>query len=712
MQRCIRTRSRRWLRCDPVTSRTQAGFLRALALLFTLTSAALAAQVQTAPTLSIQDLGRGSAALDGPWQFHLGDNPAWASPDLDDATGHNGWAQITADKPWGAQGYRSYVGYAWYRKHLSITSAAGVSPDWSLLIPQIDDVYAIYWNGNLVATHGRFPPGPSWRWSEPAQTFNVGPMSRGVLAIRVYMYPLGSYQNGLQGGLYAPPLLGSASAIARESAENEYLWLRQHQFAFAVDSLEALVLLLSFLFWWRDRSQRVLLWTALFCFAQLALAITFGLRNPFSFRFAQGVDEPLQAFQDVCLWFLLLWLLELRGNERIMRWTRALLWVDVLFQVADGATCFLDWSRHGVTVPAQTADAIFTTIYTIAELWPVVLVILAVRNRLDRPRWIVAAFAFISELVVIVPIMLAQGSRFTHWTIGQTLELPIFTAGGVGFTAPTLASTGLLLAIIYAVFSYSREAMARRQIIEQELKSAQELQQVLIPDELPSLAGFAITSAYRPAQEVGGDFFQIIPLGEPGTNQPASALIVLGDVSGKGLRAAMTVSLIVGTLRTLAETTSHPAEILSGLNRRLCGRLHGGFATCVAVKLDANGSCTLANAGHPSPFLNGEEVAAPGALPLGVAPGTPYEETTIRLRPGDYFALYTDGLLEARNSAGELFGFDRLRDLISSRPDAAQSIDAAVRFGQQDDITVLTLTRLEVGEEARMHMLAPALAPA
>ncbi|MGA7886145.1 MAG: PP2C family protein-serine/threonine phosphatase [Acidobacteriaceae bacterium] len=671
------------------------------------------AQAQSAPTQSIPDLGRGTAALDDPWQFHLGDNASWASPDLDDATGHSGWSQIAADKPWGAQGYRAYVGYAWYRKHLDISPASGASPNWSMLVPHIDDVYAIYWNGKLLATHGTFPPDPSWHWSEGAQTFDLGPMNQGVLAVRVYKYPLGSYQDGLQGGFYAPPVIGSAQAISREKSDTEYLSLQHRQFAFAIDSLEALVLLLSFLFWWRDRSQRVLLWTALYCLTQLFLALLLTtLHTPLSFRFAQGIDEPLQVLQDVTLWFLLLWLLDLRSNERVMRWTRALVWVNFVFQLADGATCFLDWSRYGVTVPAQMADAIFTTIYTVAELWPIVLVILAVRNRLDRPRWAVAIFAFLSELTNIIPVMLEQGSRFTHWTIGQTLHLTFFTLAGTAFDAATLASTGLLLAIIYGVFSYSRDAIARRQLIEQELKSAQELQQVLIPEHLPSLPGFAVTSGYRPAQEVGGDFFQIIPLEETSAGKAGSSLIVLGDVSGKGLRAAMTVSLIVGSLRTLAETTSDPAEILAGLNRRLCGRLHGGFTTCLAVKLDADGSCTLANAGHPSPFLNRQEVATPGALPLGVTMGTAYEATTVRLRPGDHVVLYTDGLLEARNAAGELFGFDRLCDLITARPDAAQSIDAAVRFGQQDDITVLTLTRLGLGEEARIHMLAPALAPA
>ena len=146
------------------------------------------------------------------------------------------------------------------------------------------------------------------------------------------------------------------------------------------------------------------------------------------------------------------------------------------------------------------------------------------------------------------------------------------------------------------------EQSERQGALEQEFKSAQELQQVLIPETLPSLEGYAVTSAYRPAQQVGGDFFQLIA-------QPdGSALLVLGDVSGKGLKAAMTVSLIVGTIRTVADTVDDPAEILSILNRRLHGRLKDGFVTCLALRLDAEGDCVLANAGHPAPFLNKEEL--------------------------------------------------------------------------------------------------------
>ena len=117
-----------------------------------------------------------------------------------------------------------------------------------------------------------------------------------------------------------------------------------------------------------------------------------------------------------------------------------------------------------------------------------------------------------------------------------------------------------------------RVAQSERQAaFEQEFKSAQELQQVLIPESLPSLEGYAVTSAYRPAQQVGGDFFQLIA--EP----DGSALLIMGDVSGKGLKAAMTVSLIVGAIRTAADTLDDPAEILAILNRRLYGRLQNGL---------------------------------------------------------------------------------------------------------------------------------------
>ncbi len=252
-----------------------------------------------------------------------------------------------------------------------------------------------------------------------------------------------------------------------------------------------------------------------------------------------------------------------------------------------------------------------------------------------------------------------------------------------------LLRTLLFASIVYAVIRYAVEYRRRQATLEQEYQNARELQQILVPETLPEIPGFRLTSAYRPAQEVGGDFFQIIPLeGE----SAGSTLIVLGDVSGKGLKAAMTVSLIVGAVRTLADASASPAQVLAGLNRRLHGRLEGGFATCVALRLDPDGCCTLATAGHPAPVLNHHELPLPGALPLGILSGTVYEEFPWQLLPGDHLALYTDGLLEARNAAGELYGFERLTILFSEQASAEQASAAAVAFGQDDDVTILTLT--------------------
>ena len=108
--------------------------------------------------LTIEGLGKGVAPLDGPWQFHLGDDPTWATPGIDDATGHNGWEQLTAAAPWGTQGHPGYTGYAWYRRQLNVSPAPGASPDVTLLIPAIDDVYELFWNGVPVGQLGSFPP--------------------------------------------------------------------------------------------------------------------------------------------------------------------------------------------------------------------------------------------------------------------------------------------------------------------------------------------------------------------------------------------------------------------------------------------------------------------------------------------------------------------------------------------------------------------------
>ena len=244
------------------------------------------------------------------------------------------------------------------------------------------------------------------------------------------------------------------------------------------------------------------------------------------------------------------------------------------------------------------------------------------------------------------------------------------------------------------------------------MRSAQEIQHILIPEEIPSVPGLAVSSVYKPAAEVGGDFFQVIP---PEPDHPdAGTLIIVGDVSGKGLKAAMTVSLIVGTLRTLADATRSPAAILAGLNRRLLGRTQGGFATCLVLRLEADGTATLANAGHLSLFRDGVEWDVPASLPLGLTADAEYDEVRTHLREAETLTLtlITDGVLEARNGEGELSGFERVAALTRGRPSAEQVAETACSFGQEDDITVLAITREGTREPLPangLYQLSPAV---
>jgi len=670
------------------------------------------AAVQPAePSLKVEGLGKGTTTLSGPWQFHVGDDASWARPETADSTGLNGWEQLTAEKPWGAQGHPAYVGFGWYRLRLHIDPAPGASPEFALLLQNVQDVYEIYWNGQLIAHNGKMPPYPDWYWAQGAQTFGMGQARDGVLAVRVWKAPLESFDSDLIGGFTAAPEIGGPAAIGARKAELDYAWLRRLQYSFGLDSLNALVFLLSLLAWMRNRSQHVLLAMATYSGAKMVGTILVGLRLPWSYNLALGILQPFLGLSNVGLWFLLLYLLKLDENPRIRRLTWVLAVIAVTTETLDGLLTFVDWGSPWLVSWVQAADGTLTAIYTVADALPITLVLLALvlRKRLDSARWLVAGMAFLTNMIFVARIALEQGSRYTHWTISNTIAAPLFYLNGNSFTPQTICETFLLFAIVYAVYRYMQETMRRQGKLEQEFKSARELQQVLIPDTLPEVPGYAVTSAYRPAQEVGGDFFQIIPLDG---QYRGCTLVLLGDVSGKGLKAAMTVSLIVGAVRTLAKFAPRPAELLAELNQRLWGRMQGGFTTCMAMILAPNGHCVVASAGHPAPFLNDRELDLPGALPLGLTADAQYTELAFDLGEGDHFSLYTDGLLEARSPSGELFSFARVDALFATRPDAARATEAAVDFGQDDDITVLTLTRLVIGQQSTTSLTAPLLMPA
>jgi Stage II sporulation protein E (SpoIIE) len=649
--------------------------------------------------LVIQGLGQGEVGLNGFWQFHTGDDPRWAAPSLDDSA----WEPITASGPWGSQGHPGYTGFAWYRRHLQINLVPSAKATYALLIPPIDDAYEVYWNGKLIGRYGNLPPKPRWYYTSSTQAFSVPSADSGTIAIRVWKSPLLFVDSGALGGTTGLPILGDAESIATRAAAMNSESTQQFLYDFSLIILYGFVTLVSILLWSRDRKVRLFFWLAVFTGTPVVLSLLQEFLLSISYGWGRGLNQPIYALNHIALWFLLIYLLRLDGKRTLLRWTQILAIGTFCAGLLDGLLAFF-WGSAGPWM--QGADALLNTVILLVEVYPLVIVAIGFRQQLDRAHWFVAISAVVSQMIDTIADMGAGGQRFTHWDLFEVVNRPLFTIDGVVFRAAHLAAIVLFIAILYAVYRYNAEQQGRQRVLEREMQSAREIQQVLIPETLPSLEGFSVTSAYRPALEVGGDFFQII------RDEDGSTIVALGDVSGKGLKAAMNVSLIVGVLRSLSDANCTPAQMLQRLNRCLYGRMQGGFVTVLILRLLPNGMVTLANAGHLPPFLNQRELAIEGSLPLGLLSSVTYDELPILLHPGDQLSLYTDGLVEARDPAGELYGFERLQTLFASRPSAQQATEAAVAFGQDDDITVLTLTRLAAGEQSTTLLVAPFLEPA
>ena len=255
-------------------------------------------------------------------------------------------------------------------------------------------------------------------------------------------------------------------------------------------------------------------------------------------------------------------------------------------------------------------------------------------------------------------------------------------AGPVPIHFATIADFTGLLAIVLIIFVRFLRIQHDREHAQSELAAARSVQELMIPREKLDTPGYEVDSVYNPATEVGGDFFHI----QPGSD--GSLLVVIGDVAGHGLKAAMNVSMLMGALRRIPER--NPAKILESLNRVLTGS--ESLTTCQAIWFGADGELVVSSAGHLFPYLNSQEIVLPGGLPLGAVPEVSYDEVRLYLHPGDRLLLLSDGVVEARKSTGELFGFDRVHNL--SNQSAFYIADAAKGFGQEDDITVLTVRRL------------------
>jgi serine phosphatase RsbU (regulator of sigma subunit)/predicted ester cyclase len=244
------------------------------------------------------------------------------------------------------------------------------------------------------------------------------------------------------------------------------------------------------------------------------------------------------------------------------------------------------------------------------------------------------------------------------------------------------------------------QEISERERVEQELKVARRIQQASLPKEVPELEGWQIFPFYRPAREVGGDFYDFHLLSEGRVG------LAVGDATGKGVPAALVMSTTCGMLRLAAQSFSLPGEMLQRVNEALCPNIPSNmFVTCFYGVLDTkSGSLSYANAGHDLPYLchggDAEELRARG-MPLGLMPGMSYEEKETILHSGEAALLYSDGLVEAHDPKGEMFGFPKLRALVAEHGAEEGSLGNILLeelysftgegWEQEDDITLLTL---------------------
>jgi serine phosphatase RsbU (regulator of sigma subunit) len=243
-----------------------------------------------------------------------------------------------------------------------------------------------------------------------------------------------------------------------------------------------------------------------------------------------------------------------------------------------------------------------------------------------------------------------------------------------------------------------------RQSIEQELKMARRIQQALLPEDVPRLDGWNILHHYQPAREVGGDFYDFFELPEGRLG------MVVGDATGHGMPAALVMATARSMIRAVSETSNSPGEVLRRANDPLFMDIPPNmFVTCLYAILEPeSGRLLYANAGHDLPYLrrrsgDAEELRARG-MPLGLMPGMGYEEKETVLDSGEAALFYSDGLVEAHDPKGEMFGFPRLRTLVAEHGEERSLADFLLEelysfvgdgWEQEDDITLLTLRRSE-----------------
>lgn len=642
-------------------------------------------------------LGQSVAPLYHGWKFTTGDSPLdpktgqplWAEPGFDDT----GWENVDLTPKdgsrnpitgvsgyvpgWTARGHAGYWGYAWYRIHLRVNTGAGVQL--ALAGPgAVDDAYQVFDNGTYLGEFGRFAGStPSIYYAQPLM-FSLPQDAGGthVLVFRMWMQPQSLFQATDVGGFESAPSIGEASAVAAQFQVNfdellrAYAWQPLTAVIFGILGLVALSLSLA------DRSDHVYLWIGALLLL-IAIDAFSGALSVWSLLVPAKYDNlshNVVLFSLQYAGWVMVWRSWFRQKRPAwMAWSLIPLVLALVLSRAFSENLLVVLSDRQVAL----MHAVSLTVRLILAVFLVGIVFRGIREQ-GLEGWLVLPAVLLASAAEFSAELHTLGIRNSWFPFHVQINLAV-------------ASQLLLVAVLTVLLVRRLVLSLRRQRqIALDVKQAQEVQQVILPEARAIVAGLAIESEYRPAREVGGDFFQIVPDAASG-----SLLVVTGDVAGKGLQAGMLVALLVGAIRMAAESHPEPAFVLEALNRRLMGR-GDARATCLALRITRDGAVSIANAGHLPPYLNGEPVAIEGSLPLGLVEELPCSTLDLQLEEKDRLLLLSDGVAEAMNAEGELFGFERVLALVREQPSAAAIADTAQAFGQHDDISVIAVTRMPV----------------
>jgi len=614
--------------------------------------------------------------LDGPWRINIGDDPRWAEPAFDDSS----WRPVLTTQSLFDQGIETYAGYAWYRIRLQPQQLAQVGllkddPLLALLVTG-DGVgqLAVYINGFEAAHTRGMSDRPSMYQSPPFVVPLAGADTSKpiVIAIRTWAGDGVSTRHGLLKMVELGPQTDIAAHFAMTRSQ---VWNEKTASALTLSFLYFCVAFLGVALLLAQRHHREYLWMTLLCtvvaigaasdaafglgvlpmsiyrvFTLFTARIFIAVTIEFVLRFSASKNHSfVRVFQGWVLLLPFIYFLHVQS------------FYDVLSVATEFAYCILMCVLLFRAWRGGRGDA------------GVMLV-----------PFILVAGADSADIIV-------EYAAQMHWLPDRFLS-PRFHLGPVEFGTGTLdflLFLGSLIAVI--LYRFIRVSQVEQQS-NAEIAAARSVQALLIPTQLPSTRNFMLESAYLPIHGVGGDFFQVLPLKDD------SLLIVVGDVSGKGLQAAMNSSTLVGALRN--ELSHDPGTVLEHLNRVLIGAVSSPgavpeldaapcFATCLCARVYPDGLLVIANAGHLGPYRDGRELELLPGLPLGVIADAQYEQSTFQLDHGDRLVFLSDGVVEAMNAEGELFGFDRTQQ-VSNEP-ARYIAQTAQRFGQTDDITVVSI---------------------